>query len=78
MSIRFNQSLISKTNLQGDILAPFLFTNGFDYMLQRSIYLMKANSFTLNKAKSRKYPSETIMGANYTDDQVLLVNIAAT
>ena len=35
---------------------------------------MKENGFTLKKARSRQYPTETIMDADYPDDIVLLAN----
>ena len=33
-----------------------------------SILLMKENGLILKKARSRWYPTETIMDADYTDD----------
>ena len=42
-----------------------------------SIGLMKENSHTLRKARSRGYPAETIMDAVYTDDLVLLATTPA-
>ena len=39
---------------------------------------MKENSLTLKKkARSRQYPRETIIDADYRDDQVLLANTLA-
>ena len=38
---------------------------------------MKENSFTLKNTRSRRYPAETIIGADYADDLVLLSNIPA-
>ena len=42
-----------------------------------SIDLMKENGFTLAKARSRCYPTQTIMDADYADDIVLLANTPA-
>ena len=60
--------------LQGDTLAPFLFVIWPDYVRWISIDLMKENSFTLNKAKCRQYPAETISEVDYTDDLELPAN----
>ena len=35
---------------------------------------MKENGFTLEKASSRQYPTQTIMDADYADDIMLLAN----
>ena len=35
---------------------------------------MKENCFTLAKARSRRYPEQMIMDADYTDDIALLAN----
>ena len=35
---------------------------------------MKENGFTLNKARSRRYPAENIKEADYMDDIALLTN----
>ena len=43
--------------LQGDTLVPYLFLICVDYVLRMSIDLMKENSFTLAKARSRRYPA---------------------
>ena len=60
--------------LEEDTLAPYLFIICIDYVLQTSIDLMKENYFTLKKARSRWYPAQTIMDADYADDIVLLTN----
>ena len=39
--------------LQGDKLAPYLFILCQDYILQMSIDLIRENSFTLKKTRSR-------------------------
>ena len=36
---------------------------------------MKENDFTLKKARSRRYPAQTITGADDADDITLLANI---
>ena len=60
--------------LQGDTLAPYLFIICLDYMLGMSIDKMKDNGFKLTKERSRRYPIQTIMDADYTDDIALLAN----
>ena len=59
---------------QGDTLTPYLFISCLDYMLQMSVDLMKENGFTLAKARSRRYPTQTITDADYADDIALLAN----
>ena len=46
--------------LQEDTLVSYLFILCWDYILWTSIDLIKGNSFTLKKARSRQYPTETI------------------
>ena len=58
---------------QGDTLAPYLFIICLDYMLWMSADLMKENSFMLAMARTRRYPTQMIMGAAY-DDIMLLAN----
>ena len=60
--------------LPGDTLAPYLFIIYQDYVLRTLIDLMKENGFALEKARSRRYPARTIMGADYADDIALLAN----
>ena len=60
--------------LQEDTLAPYLFIICLDYMLRTSIDKMKDNSFNLTKERSRRYPTQTITNADYTDDIVFLAN----
>ena len=60
--------------LQGYTLAPYLFIFCLDYVIQTSIDLMKENGFTLKKARSRQYPTQTIIDADHADDIALLVN----
>ena len=63
--------------LQGDTLAPYLFIICLDYMLRTSIDLMKENGFKLAKERNRRYPAQTIMDVDYTDDIALLANTPA-
>ena len=58
----------------GDTLAPYLFIICLDYVVRTLIDLMKENSFTLKKARSRRYPAKTIMDPDYTYDIALLAN----
>ena len=63
--------------LQRDTLAPYLFIICLDYVLRTSIDLMKENGFKLTKERSRRYPAQTIMEEDYSDDTVLLANTSA-
>ena len=63
--------------LQGDTLAPYLIIICLDYVLRTSINLMKENGFTLEKARSRRYPAQTIMDTDYANDIALLANTPA-
>ena len=63
--------------LQGDTLAPYLFTICLDYVLRTSIDKIKGNGFKLTKERSRMYPTKTITDANYADDIALLANAPA-
>ena len=58
--------------LQGDTLAPYLFIICIDYVLRTSIDKMKEKGFKLTKEKSRRYPAQTIMDADYA---ALLANV---
>ena len=60
--------------LQGDTLAPYLFIISQDYVLRTSIDWMKENCFQLTKERSRRYPAQTIMDAEYAYDIALLAN----
>ena len=57
--------------LQGDTLAPFLFILTIDYVLRTSVDKLNNFGFTLEKAKSRRYPAKKITDANYADDLAL-------
>ena len=63
--------------LQGDTLAPYLFIICLDYGLRTSIDIMKDNGFKVAKERSRRYPAQTITGADYADDKAVLVNTPA-
>ena len=58
--------------LQRNTLAPYKFIICLDYVLRMSIDIMKANSFTLEKARRRRYTAWIIIDADYTDDIALL------
>ena len=62
--------------LQGDTLAPYLFMICLDYVLWMSVDLMKENVLTPKKVKRRRYPTETIIHADYAND-LALVNTPA-
>ena len=59
--------------LQGDTLAPYLFIIGQDYVLQIPIDLVKEYDFTLKKARSRQYPTQTIIDADYATDDIAML-----
>ena len=59
--------------LQEDSLVPYLFIICLDCVLQTSRDLMKENSFSLAKERSRQYPAQMIMDADYADDIAPLV-----
>ena len=60
--------------LQGDTLAPFLFTIALDYALRIATKNEEAVGFTLEKARSRKYPSKILCDTDFADDIALLSN----
>ena len=60
--------------LQGDTLALYLFIICLGYILWTLIDIMKENGFTLEKARRRQYPTQTITDAGYTDDRALQTN----
>ena len=63
--------------LQGDTLAPYIFIICLDYVLRTSLDLIKDKGLTLKKAKSRRYPAQTITDADYADDLALLADTPA-
>ena len=60
--------------LLGVALALYLFFTCLDYKLKTDIDIMKDNDFNLAKERSRRYPAQTIMDADYADDIALLAN----
>ena len=60
--------------LQGDTLAPFLFILSLDYTLRTSVDSLNELGFTLEAAKSRRYPAKKITDADYADDLALITN----
>ena len=60
-----------------DILAPYLFILCLDYILWTSVDQIKENGFTLKKAKSWQYPTETVSDADYSENLALLTNAPA-
>ena len=63
--------------LQGDTLAPYLFIICLNYLLRKSIDIMKENGFKLAKERSRRYSAQTITDADYADNIALLANTPA-
>ena len=57
---------------QGDTSALYLFIICQDYVLRTFIDKIKNNGFKMAKKRSRKYPAQTIMDADYADDRALL------
>ena len=55
-------------------IALYLFWIHLDYVRRTSIDSRKENVFTLEKASSRRYPTQTITDADYADDIALLAN----
>ena len=58
--------------LQGDTLATYLFIICLDYVHWTSVDIMKDNSFNLAKERSKRYPAQTIMVADYADNMAHL------
>ena len=63
--------------LQGDTLAPYLFSICLDCVLWTSIDKINENGFKLTKERSRRYPSKTITDADYADNIALPANAPA-
>lgn len=61
--------------LQGDTLAPFLFTIALDYALRIATKNERTMGFTLQKAKSRRHPSKVLCDTDFADDIALLSNV---
>ena len=60
--------------LQGLTLASFLFVIALDYVLRTSVNLNNHLGFTLQKARSRRYPAKKITDADYADDLALFAD----
>ena len=57
--------------LQGDTLIPYLYIICLDYMLRKSIDLIKENGFKLTKKSSIGYFTQTTTDADNTNDIAL-------
>ena len=67
--------------LQGDTLAPFLFTVCLDYVLKNSLDINSNIGFTLSQSRSRRSPEICLTIIDYADDIVVTtdsVNAAMT
>ena len=62
--------------LQGDTLVSYLLIICLDYVLNVDRF-NERNGFTLEKIRSRWYPTQTITDTNYADDIALLANTHA-
>ena len=60
--------------LQGDTLAPFIFSICLDYVLRTSIDKIRENGFELTKKRRRRFPAKTITDADFVDDIAILEN----
>ena len=60
--------------LQEDTLVLYHLIICLDYVLRTSTDKTKENAFKLTKERSRRYPAQTIIDADYTDDIALLAN----
>ena len=47
------------------------------YILQTSIDLIKEKWFLIKKTRNKRYPAETVIDADYTDDLTHLANTLA-
>ena len=61
--------------LQGGTLAAYILIICLDYVLRMPIDKIKDNGYKLTKERSRRYPAQTIMDADYADDIALRANI---
>lgn len=59
---------------QGNTLAPFLFILSLDYVLRISIDALNDTTYTLENARSRRFPAIKFTNADYTDDLGLITN----
>ena len=64
-----NTEIFSTTSgvLQGDLLAPFLFTTLLDYVLRETV-LENIDGFTITPRRSSRYPAVRIGALVYADD----------
>ena len=60
--------------LEGDTLSPYLFIICLDNALRRSLDANKDLGFTLQYARSRRYPDIKVIDADYADDLAILSN----
>ena len=58
--------------LQGDTLAPYLFTIVIDYIMRMAIDDKEELGFILNPKRSRRYAAEVITDLDYADDIALI------
>ena len=58
--------------LQGDTLAPYLFTIVIDYIMRMAIDGKEELGFILNPKRNRQYPAEVITDLDYADDIALI------
>ena len=58
--------------LQGDTVAPFLFTICLDYVLRISVDKCNDYSLMLELARSRRFPAKKVTDPDYADDLALL------
>ena len=58
--------------LEGDTLAPFLFVICLDYALRISVDKCNEYGLTLELARSRRFHTEKITDADYSDDLAIL------
>ena len=61
--------------LLGDTFAPYLIIICLDHGLKTLIDLMKQYGYTLERARSRWYPKESITDSDYANDITLIANI---
>ena len=60
--------------LRGDTLSPYLFIICLDYVLRTLIDKIRENCFELTKKRSRRYPTKTIINADYANNIAILAN----
>ena len=60
--------------LQGDTLAPYLFTIALDYVMRQAVGNESNLGFTLDRSRSRQHPAKVICDTDFADDIALLSN----